>query len=110
MRYPSSIKLATVEKEIIREGFSEPYHKVTFDLISEGIPTSQISVWVHPAYPESHLIRVARTFAWSRLSDLMEAMQKDTFSPEEIEDLLLKNIFRINLAPHKKFLFLEDLA
>ena len=87
MRYPSSIQLATVDKAITREGFCEPYHKVTFDLISEGIPTSQISVWVHPAYPETQLIRVARTFAWSRLSALMEAMESDIFSEEEIEEL-----------------------
>ena len=44
-------------------------------------------MWVHPAYPETQLIRVARTFAWSRLSALMEAMESDIFSEEEIEEL-----------------------
>ncbi|MEM9772927.1 MAG: hypothetical protein AAF889_15280 [Cyanobacteria bacterium P01_D01_bin.73] len=87
MRYPSSIKLTGIEKAVAREGFSEPYHKVTFDLISEGIPTSQMSVWVHPAYPEAELVRVSRTFVWSRLAALLEASKQETFSEDEIQDL-----------------------
>ncbi len=87
MRYTSSIQFATLEKSVAREGFSDPYHKVTFDLISEGIPTSQMSVWVHPAYPEADLIRVARTFVWSRLSALLEAAEQDTFSENKIQEL-----------------------
>jgi len=87
MRYSSTIELATLERLATRVGFSEPYHKVTFDLISEGIPTTQIVVWVHPAYPEDTLIRVAQTFAWSRLADLAEAANEGVFSEEEVQNL-----------------------
>ena len=87
MRYPSIMQFARIEQLVERDGFSEPYHKVTFDLISEGIPTSQIAVWVHPAYPEHDLTRVAQTFAWSRLVALSEAASQDAFSEHEIEEL-----------------------
>lgn len=66
-------------------------HKVIFELISEGIPKSQMTVWVHPAYPEDDLIRVARTFAWRRLLDLSEAANEDAFSEAEIQ-LLWKRV------------------
>ncbi|MBD1836275.1 hypothetical protein H6F61_27230 [Cyanobacteria bacterium FACHB-472] len=85
MYHSSTIKLAAVERYAARDGFSEPYHKVTFELISEGIPTSQIVVWVHPAYPDDDLIRVAQTFAWRRLLDLSEAASEGAFSEEEIQ-------------------------
>lgn len=85
MYHTSAIKLAAVEKLTVREGFPEPYHKVTFELISEGIPTRQMIVWVHPAYPEDDLVRVARTFAWRRLLDLSEAANEGAFSEAEIQ-------------------------
>ncbi|MBD1915675.1 MULTISPECIES: hypothetical protein [Cyanophyceae] len=44
-------------------------------------------VWVHPVYPEDELVRVARTFAYSRLDDLAEAARKDAFSEDEIQAL-----------------------
>ena len=85
MRYLSRVELSKIERLTTRNGFSEPYHKVTFDLISDGIPNSQLVVWVHPAYPEDELVRVARTFAYSRLDDLAEAARKDAFSEAEIQ-------------------------
>lgn len=87
MRYPSTMQLAAIERLTTRNGFSELYHKVTFDLTSEGIPTSQIVVWVHPAYPDNDLIRVAQTFAWSRLVALSEAAGEGIFSEDEIQAL-----------------------
>ena len=87
MRYSSTIQLNKIEKFTKRDGFSEAYHKVMFDLISEGIPLSQIAVWVHPAYPEEALVRVAQTFAWSRLHDFTEATSEGAFSEEEIQSL-----------------------
>ncbi len=87
MYHSSTIEVATVEKLTVRDGFSEPYHKVIFDLISDGIPTSQLAVWVHPAYPDEELIRVARTFAWRRLLDLSEAANENTFSEEEVTSI-----------------------
>ncbi|WP_026731225.1 hypothetical protein [Fischerella sp. PCC 9605] len=85
MYHSSTIKLAAVEKSAARDGFAEPYHKVTFELISEGIPKSQMVVWVHPAYPDDDLVRVAQTFAWRRLLDLSEAASENAFSEEEIQ-------------------------
>lgn len=87
MRYPSTVELAGIEHLASRNGFSEPYHKVTFDLISDGIPVSQLVVWVHPAYPENDLIRVARTFAYSRLDALSEAAREDALSEDEVQAL-----------------------
>lgn len=87
MRYPSTMQVANIERSTTREGFSEPYHKITFDLVSDGIPTSQLVVWVHPAFPDDDLIRVARTFAWSRLAALTEAASEDIFSEEQIQAL-----------------------
>ncbi|NER82500.1 MAG: hypothetical protein F6K42_23655 [Leptolyngbya sp. SIO1D8] len=87
MRYPSTVQVSDIERSTVREGFSEPYHKVTFDLISEGIPTSQLVVWVHPAFPDDDLIRVARTFAWSRLAALLAAASEGVFSEDEIQVL-----------------------
>jgi hypothetical protein len=87
MYHLSTIKVAGIERLAVRDGFSEPYHQVTFDLISEGIPTAQLSVWVHPAYPDEDLTRVAQTFAWRRLLDLAEAAQTGAFSESEIQSL-----------------------
>ncbi len=87
MRYPSLINVVKVEHLISREGFAEPYHRVTFSLVSEGIPASDMSVWVHPAFPEAELIKVARTFLWSRLLALSEAANEDRFSENEIQAL-----------------------
>ena len=87
MRYPSTVQVADIERSVEREGFSEPYHKVVFDLISEGIPTHQMTVWVHPAFPDDDLIRVARTFVWSRLESLTEAAHEDAFSEAQIQAL-----------------------
>lgn len=87
MYYPSAVQLQQVERFATREGFSEPYHKVTFDLVSEGIPASQIVVWVHPAYPDEELVRVAQTFAWRRLLDWVEAAKAGAFSEAEIQTL-----------------------
>ncbi|MBD2105271.1 hypothetical protein [Leptolyngbya sp. FACHB-261] len=87
MYHSSTIKLAAVERLVARDGFAEHYHRVTFELISEGIPNSQIAVWVHPSWPENDFIRVAQTFAWRRLLDWSEAAQEGAFSEEEIQDL-----------------------
>jgi hypothetical protein len=87
MRYSTTIQLAEIERETTREGFSEPFHKVTFNLVSEGIPTSQMIIWVHPAYPDEDLVRVAQTFAWSRLLDLSEAAKEGSFSETEIQSI-----------------------
>ena len=87
MRYPSLIQVAKIENSISREGFSELYHRVTFSLISEGIPSSEMSVWVHPAFPEAEIVRVARTFLWSRLTALSAAANQDRFSESEIQEL-----------------------
>lgn len=85
MYHSSTIKLARIERLAARDGFPEPYHKVTFELISEGIPTSQVEVWVHPAYPDEDLPRVAQTFAWRRLLDFSEAAREGAFSEAEIQ-------------------------
>ncbi|MEM6713614.1 MAG: hypothetical protein AAF622_00925 [Cyanobacteria bacterium P01_C01_bin.147] len=87
MRYPSLIDVVKVEQLLPREGFAEPSHRVTFSLVSEGIPASEMSVWVHPAFPEAELIRVARTFLWSRLVAWSEAANADRFSEAEIQAL-----------------------
>jgi hypothetical protein len=87
MYHLSTIQVASIERLAVRDGFPEPYHKVTFDLISEGIPTAQLSVWVHPAYPDEELVRVAQTFAWRRLLDLAEAAQAESFSEADIRSL-----------------------
>ncbi|MEM6838040.1 MAG: hypothetical protein AAF609_14435 [Cyanobacteria bacterium P01_C01_bin.120] len=87
MRYPSLIQVAKIEHAVAREGFSELYHQVTFSLISDGIPASEMSVWVHPAFPDGELVRVARTFLWSRLTALSAAANQDRFSESAIEEL-----------------------
>ncbi|MEM9486190.1 MAG: hypothetical protein AAGA83_21135 [Cyanobacteria bacterium P01_F01_bin.116] len=87
MRYPSEIQVADIERSVPREDFSEPYHKVTFNLISEGIPPSQMAVWVHSTFPDEDLVRVARTFAWSRLAALLEAASEDIYSEDKIQAL-----------------------
>ncbi|MEM0982176.1 MAG: hypothetical protein AAGH78_18145 [Cyanobacteria bacterium P01_H01_bin.58] len=87
MRYPSEVQVADIERSVPRENFSELYHKVTFHLVSEGIPPSQMTVWVHPAFPDEDLVRVARTFAWSRLAALLEAASEDVYSEDEIQAL-----------------------
>ena len=84
MRYPSTVQVADIERSVARDGFSEPYHKVTFDLVSDGIPASQLVVWGHLAFPDDDLVRVARTFAWSRLAALVEAAGAGAFAEDEI--------------------------
>ncbi|MEL6399069.1 MAG: hypothetical protein AAFR26_08300 [Cyanobacteria bacterium J06626_4] len=87
MRDPSTIQIAAIERSVVREDFSEPYHRVTFDLVSDGIPASQLVIWVHPAFPDDDLVRVAHTFAWSRLAALTEAASSSVFSADQIQAL-----------------------
>ena len=87
MRYSSTVQIAAIERSVVRAGFSEPYHKVTFDLVSDGIPASQLVIWVHPAFPDDDLVRVAHTFAWSRLVALTEAASSNIFSENQIQAL-----------------------
>lgn len=87
MYHSSAIQLTEIERFATRDGFSEPYHKIHFELISEGIPPSQMVVWVHPAFPDEDLVRVAQTFAWRRLLDWSEAASEGVFSEVEIQAL-----------------------
>ncbi len=87
MRYSSTVQIAAIERSVVRAGFSEPYHKVTFDLVSDGIPASQLVIWVHPAFPDDDLVRVAHTFAWSRLVALTEAASSNIFAAKQIQAL-----------------------
>ncbi len=87
MRYPSDVKVESIEHSVARAGFADPYYKVTFSLTSDGIPSTEMSVWVHSAFPEGDLVRVARTFLWSRLAALSEAASEGCFSEAEIHAL-----------------------
>ena len=70
-----------------RPGFTEPFHKVKFTLQSNGIEPVIVNIWVHPNYPESEIVKVAKTFLHRRLLDLVELTNQNIYQPEEIDAL-----------------------
>ena len=46
-----------------------------------------MTIWIHLAFPDAELVRIARTFAWSRLAALLEAASEDIYSEDEIQAL-----------------------
>ena len=87
MRYPSDIHVEKIDYSIPRQGFADFYHQVTFGLTSDGISSTKMSVWVHPAFPKADLVCLARTFLWSRLASLAEAASAGCFPEAEIQAL-----------------------
>jgi hypothetical protein len=84
MHQLTEVRLARIEKLVSRPGFGDRFHRATFELVAEELTPSSFHVWVHPAYPETQLERVARTLLSRRLSDLAQVSQNGAFSEQEI--------------------------
>jgi hypothetical protein len=95
MYFDGEIKNTEVYRNQERPGFSDKYHKVRFILQSDGIEPIKVDIWVHPAYPEEGMLKVAKTFLHRRLLDLVELTGKDIYKPEEVDTLWQ------SVKPHK---------
>ena len=87
MYFDAEIELVGINKNQIRSGFNDKFHLVKFALISQDINSLEVDIWVHPNYPESEIVKVARTFLHRRLLDFVEIAAPEIYSPEEIDAL-----------------------
>ena len=87
MYQTARVAIQTIERDAVRPGFDAPYFRVTFELRAEGIPASDMTIWVHAAYPESEVTAVAHTFLAQRLADLAEAASEAAMPREAVEQL-----------------------
>jgi hypothetical protein len=69
----NTIQIAQIEKNVVRPGFSNRFHRVTFQLEAEGSAGPWFQVWVDLAYHENDLERVA----YSILSSELDRLAKD---------------------------------
>jgi hypothetical protein len=87
MYQQATVKIKKIEHCVNRPGFDRQFHRVVFELEAECVPESTFTIWVHPAYPDSHLEKVAYTFLTQRLSDLSEAANTGAMDVEELKKL-----------------------
>jgi len=79
----NTIQIAQIEKEVVRPGFSNRFHRVTFELGAEGSARSRFQVWVDPAYHQNDLERVAYSILSSELARLAkDAKHRARWRPE----------------------------
>ena len=67
MYFDAEIELVGINKNQIRSGFNHKFHLVKFALISQSINSLEVNIWVHPNYPESEIVKVARTLWQSKI-------------------------------------------
>ncbi|MEM8940226.1 MAG: hypothetical protein AAGC64_12875 [Bacteroidota bacterium] len=77
MRYESKIKLLKIDRDLNRDGLDDKFHLAIYEMISGGIPPSEIKAWIHNAYDKDDIEKVAFTFLWSRLKDWFELAEKN---------------------------------
>lgn len=87
MYFGGKIENVEIYKNQERPGFTEPFHQVKFTFQSNGIEPVTVNIWVHPNYPESEIVKVAKTFLHRRLLDLVELASEDIYQPEEVDAL-----------------------
>jgi len=58
MHEQSDIKVTKIDRRVLRPGFADRFHCVTFEWVADGLVQSSFKVWVSP------LIRKRRWNAW----------------------------------------------
>ena len=87
MYFDASLTVIEIRKNQNRPGFLDKYHQVIFSLDSKGIDSMEMKIWVHSNYPETEIVKVARTFLHRRLLDFVEILDGEIYTPEEIDAL-----------------------
>jgi hypothetical protein len=72
MHQQSDVKVAKIEKFVTRTGFDDRFHRVTFEMVGDGLLHCSFEVWVPSAHPETSVEHEARTLLWRRLLDLAQ--------------------------------------
>ncbi len=72
MHLDGGVTVLKIEK-VSRPGFSGLFHCVTFELQADGLTPSWCQVWVHSAYADTDLERVAHSLLSRKLLDLAKA-------------------------------------
>ncbi len=96
--FDAKIEIMELNKYQERPGFSDKYHLVKFLLHSDGINSFEVNIWVHSNYPETEIIKVAKTFLNGRLQDFIELTSEDIYTPDEV-DALWQSVKPINFSP-----------
>jgi hypothetical protein len=87
MNQETSVKIVKSKKRVVRPGFSDRFHCVTFELAADGLTPLSCHVWAHQDYPEGDLERVARRLLSRYLLDLAKTAEAGSFSELEIDAL-----------------------
>ncbi|MBW4563635.1 MAG: hypothetical protein KME32_21325 [Mojavia pulchra JT2-VF2] len=87
MHFETRIILKEVFRDQHRPGFIEPFHKVVFEVQSDGIDPLEIGLWVHRSYPDENLIKVGRSFLAGRLTDMVTVASEGAYTPSEVDAL-----------------------
>lgn len=87
MHFETTITLKEVFRNQHRPGFPEPFHKVVFNVESDGIHSLEIGLWVHPSYPDNEIIKVGRSFLAGRLADMTGVASESAYTSSEVDAL-----------------------
>ncbi|MEM8837700.1 MAG: hypothetical protein AAGE89_06380 [Pseudomonadota bacterium] len=88
MHFNTRIDLIEWREGIRRPGLSGPYREAIFRISSDGMQPIEVSIFVHPAWPEDDQEKVARSFLHARLREGLQAL--DIYDPAELEALWRK--------------------
>ncbi len=88
MQNLSTVSIVAVDRFLIRPDFEDDrFHLVTFELVTEGLPSSTFKVWVHQSQPDADVPRVAFACLARSLANLAELASDaaESYSKSEVD-------------------------
>ncbi len=77
------VRIMKVEHGIARPGFAEPFHRMTFEIMSGDMDPFAVAIWVHQAFPDAEVEHTARLFLAVSLRDAAEAASDSVGGTDE---------------------------
>lgn len=77
------VRITKVEHGIARPGFTEPFHRITFEIVSGDMDPFTVAIWVHQAFPDAEVEHTARLFLAVSLREAAEAASASVRDPDE---------------------------
>ncbi len=83
MHFGTRVDLVSMRDDLARSGLAGAYKEATFCVTSDGIPSSEVRIPIHPSWPDAE--KVARSFLAARLVEAANAL--DAYTPAELDAL-----------------------
>ncbi len=77
------VRITKVEHGIVRPGFVEPFHRMTFEIMSGDMDPFTVAIWVHQAFPDAEVEHTARLFLAVCLRDAAEVASESVVGTDE---------------------------